>query len=171
MNTPNLAKGYRSLNSMVESYSSYTANCPIERDESQGLLEWLYNHMFPFWIQQDLRVRVLQPLSKIEGDVSVLFAQYNYMIYMLLYIVILIIITICFCVIVYYTAIYREQLCNKVKISLGKYIINWIAKNSKALILFNVIGILTNLFAAYNGLSYLVENYIPANLGTFCDLM
>ena len=34
--------------------------------------------MFPFWIQQDLRVRVLQPLSKIEGDVSVLFAQYNY---------------------------------------------------------------------------------------------
>ena len=127
--------------------------------------------MFPFWIQQDLRVRVPQPLSKIEGDVSVLFAQYNYMIYMLLYIVILIIITICFCVIVYYTAIYREQLCNKVKISLGKYIINWIAKNSKALILFNVIGILTNLFAAYNGLSYLVENYIPANLGTFCDLM
>ena len=34
MNTPNLAKGYRSLNSMVESYSSYTAKCPIERDES-----------------------------------------------------------------------------------------------------------------------------------------
>lgn len=79
--------------------------------------------MLPSWIQQDLRVRVPQPLSKIEGDVSVLFAQYNYMIYMLLYIVILIIITICFCVIVYYTAIYREQLCNKVKISLGKYII------------------------------------------------
>lgn len=125
----------------------------------------LFN-MLPSWVIEDVRSRVSTPLGSSEDIFNVLFTQYNLIIYVIFF--------CCFLIIFSYLVIRLLKFIQNRSVflqthlprTLGRFAVS---KTLIAMIILSQFSILMNFYNIFNGLMFLYNNPIPADLGSICD--